>query len=119
MQEVASILKNVTSIKQYNTEREDNHLLITYEIATSESNKGTMDLNDELLSNNRLNLDNININVVETNPNLNSKNQLKPEDGAYIAKPGNQRMTAWCGAIPTTIPILVQRVASEVKAIIR
>src|SRR5438270_906991 len=84
MQEVASILKNMTSTKQYDTEREDNHLLITYEIATSESNKGTMALNDELLSDGRLNINDIDI--IETEAKLNLTNKLKPENNSMKSK---------------------------------
>src|ERR1051325_6579996 len=77
MQYVASILKNMTSSKQNDAEKENNlsGTYETYDITTSESNKGTMDLNYELLPDNELDINDID-NDIDKKSSLNSQDQL-------------------------------------------
>ena len=81
MRDVALTLKQLTSSKQNDTE--ENHLLDDHE-KISESNKGTMDLNNELLSDCKLNL--CDIDIIEMNSNLNLQNQVKPENNSLKSK---------------------------------
>ncbi|PKC66208.1 hypothetical protein RhiirA1_460010 [Rhizophagus irregularis] len=81
IQKIVSALKSITSLEEINTtminnfiEKKENHLLEIYE-ANSELSEKTIDLNNELMSNNELNLVEYN-----TKPNERVNNESKIND---------------------------------------
>src|SRR5947209_4996675 len=78
----------MTSTKQCDTERKDNHTrekFETYKITISESNIGTMALNDELISNSRLYLND----NVDNDNSVEKKSNQYLQDQSPVINPGN------------------------------
>ncbi|RGB24454.1 kinase-like domain-containing protein [Rhizophagus diaphanus] len=86
IQKIVSALKSITSLEEINItminnsiEKKETHLLEIYE-ANSELSRETIDLNNELMSDNELNLIEYNIISTESNERINSESKINDSE---------------------------------------